>query len=454
MVGQSRDLFLRLFFFTSHDDHTDYWQKSYFHSPRLLVEVALNSSRTPEVHNITKSLFLSILNTMTGEFRIAKGWRIFIYICSPLLIGLFVFIGFIAFNSETSNLTVLLILVPVSVGGNILFIYGLIETIKGRFIIGVKSISNLSAFGTRTLYFEEVKGFRADSNYIYIISNSKNKKSIKVSTYIEQSDRILNWLNNKFLELDSFEAMEEEKQILTDNEFGINQQAREYRLNEARRAAKGINIIGVGVCCWLWFYPKPYLISVVVAMIVPVIAFGLVFIYQGLIRFDEKKNSAYPSIIYGFGATSAALMIRALFDYEILEYKNLWIIVSTVTIPLVCLLLFSTKELKFSKWVDYVTALTITGIVLCYTFGTYVVTNCMFDKTEPAVFSSEVTDKEITSGKSTTYYLTLKPWGPRTETERVSVTKDQYEGIEKGDTVAIYLGQGLLKTPWFYLETE
>jgi hypothetical protein len=391
---------------------------------------------------------------MTGEFRTAKGWRIFIYIFSPLLIGLFVYVGFIALSSETPNLTVFLILIPVSLGGTTMFMYGLIETIKGRLIIGANSISRLSVLGTRTLDFQEIKGFRADSNYIHIISNNKNKKSIKMTAYIEKSDQVLDWLNSSFLELDSYEATEEEKQILTDNEFGINPQTREYRLNEARRITKHINIIGMGVCVWLWFYPRPYLISVLVAMTIPIIAFGLVFIYRGLIRIDEKKNSAYPSIIYGLGATSAALLIRALLDYEIVEYKNLWTIVSITTVILVFLLLISTKELKFSKLVDYVTTLTLTVIVFCYTFGTYVVSNCLFDKSKPVIFNSEVTDKEISSGKSTTYYLILKPWGPRTETEKVSVTKDQYEAADNGDTVDIYLRQGLLKTPWFYVVTE
>ncbi|CAN5469881.1 hypothetical protein BH10BAC4_BH10BAC4_13190 [soil metagenome] len=391
---------------------------------------------------------------MTGEFKTAKGWRIFIYIFSPLLIGLFIYIGFIAFSSKTSNTTVLLILVPVSLGGTVMFSYGLIETIKGRFIIGINSLSRISIFGTRVLDFQEIKGFRTNSNYIHIISNSRDKKSIKISAYIEKSAEVIDWLENNFIELDSHEAKQEEQMLLADNAFGINTQTREYSLNEARKVAKYINFIGGLTCAWIWFYPRPYLLSVSVGMIIPALAFISLYVYRGLIRFDEKKNSAHPSIIYGFLLPSAGLLIRSVMDYEILEYKSLWIVISITTITLTFILIIGTKEFKFTKFIDYFTALSLAGMILCYSFGTYAISNCLFDKSEPEIFKSEVTDKEISSGKSTTYYLTLRPWGPRTDSEKVSVTKDEFEATDKGDTVDIYLRQGLLNTPWFYVVRE
>jgi uncharacterized membrane protein len=391
---------------------------------------------------------------MTREFRTAKGWRIFIYIFSPLLIGLFIYVGFIPFSSENSNLTLKLILIPVSLGGTTIFIYGLVETIKSRIIVASNSISSLSIFGTKTLDFHEIKGFRIDDNYIRIISNSENKKSINISLYIEKSGQLIEWVSNHFIELDSHEAKQEEQQILTDHEFGINARTREYKLNEARKFAKYINIIGGLTCVWLWFYPRPYLLSISVGMVVPALAFISLYVYRGLIRFDERKNSAHPSIIYGFLLPSVGLLIRAIMDYEILEYKSIWIAVSISTIALTFLFILGTKEIKFTKFIDYFTTLSLTGMILCYSFGTYAISNCLFDKSEPEIFKSEVIDKEISSGKSTTYYLTLKPWGPRTETERVSVTKNEYAVTDKGDTVDIYLRQGLLKTSWFYVVTE
>ena len=204
----------------------------------------------------------------------------------------------------------------------------------------------------------------------------------------------------------------------------------------------------------MWFYPRPYLVSVSIGMTLPLIALGSLFVYRGLIRFDERKNSAYPSIIYGFIAPSGALAIRAIMDYEILSYKDLWITVGVSSILLTVLFLVITKEVKFSKILDYITAFSLAGMIFAYSFGTYVILNCLFDKSTPEVFRTEVIDKEIDSGRSTTYYLKLDPWAPGMQQEKVSVTKDEYVVTDKGDSVDIYLKRGLLKTPWFYVVTE
>jgi len=76
-----------------------------------------------------------------------------------------------------------LILIPVSLGGVIMFIYGLLETMRSKIIIAANSISSLSILGTKTLDFREIKGFRINNNDIHIISNNKGRKSIKLTIY-------------------------------------------------------------------------------------------------------------------------------------------------------------------------------------------------------------------------------------------------------------------------------
>jgi hypothetical protein len=131
-------------------------------------------------------------------------------------------------------------LIPVSLGGVILFTYGIAEVMKGKFIIEKDSLSQKSLFWTRTLSFTEIRGYRTVNNYTNIFPSDLNKKAIQVSPYLEQSDQIVNWICNKFIELDSHEAIEEEQQILKNDEFGISSQAREYRL-QGRRIIKSKN---------------------------------------------------------------------------------------------------------------------------------------------------------------------------------------------------------------------
>lgn len=390
---------------------------------------------------------------MTGEYKTRIGWRIFIYIFSPLLIALFIFVGTLAFRSEF-NWIVAIILLPVSVGGVILFTYGVAEAIVGRFIIGTDSLSQKTCLWTRTLTFAEIKGYKTVSNYVNIVPTESNKKGIQVSRYVEKSDQIVNWICNKFTDLDFHEAIEEEKQILENDEFGITSQAREYKLKEARSVAKYVNISGYAAFFWLVFYPRPYIVSLSVGMILPVIALISIHLYRGLIRFDEKKNSAYPSVIYGFLMPGIGVFIRALMDYEILDYNNLWFVTSLASLVLLIIVISATKEIKFKKWTDYLMAASLGLLMYSYSFGTYLISNCLFDKSESQKFTSRVIDKEVSAGKTTTYYLKIDPWGPRTTPENVSVTKDEYEATNIGDNVNIYLRHGLLRTPWFYIKAD
>jgi len=97
-------------------------------------------------------------------------------------------------------------------------------------------------------------------------------------------------------------------------------------------------------------------------------------------------------------------------DYEILEYKNLWITICISTITLTVLFIVTTKEIKFTKLVDYFTTLSLAGMMLCL----FIRINTLYPiasltNLNQKLFSTEVIDKEISSGKQQVNYLALKP---------------------------------------------
>jgi hypothetical protein len=115
-----------------------------------------------------------------------------------------------------------------------------------------------------------------------------------------------------------------------------------------------------------------------------------------------------------------------------------------------CLIMYSTtSELKFKKAVDYFTAFSLVGFVFVYTYGGIINYNCVYDNSQSELYSSEITDMHINSGKSTTYHIELKPWGPVTKDEDVSISKSLYERLAVGDSVNIYLMEGKMNIPWF-----
>ena len=385
------------------------------------------------------------------EYKIAKGWAIFIYLFAPLLIGLFGWLLIHSFTKESISTTAGWLLIDAAIAMIILMIVGIIDTYKSKLIIHDDSIVSISAFSNRELTFNEIKGYTVNDNYIFIEPVDTSKKRIKVSKYIGGYLEVLSWLADNFTNLDVQTGIEEEQAILNDESYGLTKDSRGEKLLKARRTATIINWAGGITAAWVFFYPSPYEYALLLAAAVPVLAILAVKLSKGLIRIDEKKGSAYPSVIYALIYPSLALMVRV-FDYQIFDYSNVWGNAILITLCLLILLLLKQKEITFKKKPDYFTVVSIALFLFVYSFGTVIFFNCYYDHSKAQYFTAKVLNKRISSGKSTTRYVELSTWGQQKEVDEVSVGKKLYNSIEVGSIVKIYFRNGKLGIPWFIVE--
>jgi hypothetical protein len=65
------------------------------------------------------------------------------------------------------------------------------------------------------------------------------------------------------------------------------------------------------------------------------------------------------------------------------------------------------------------------------------------------VYPAAVTGQRVSHGRSTSYYLTLSPWGPMTGAFETSVGRRLYNAVNLGDTVEVSLHSGWLHIPWY-----
>ncbi len=327
--------------------------------------------------------------------------------------------------------------------------YGLIETIKWKFVIDSDKVYAAGAFSRKQLRFDEIKGYRIDDNYIYIESSIAGKKKISISTYLGKTDEIVEWLSSYYPDLDLLHAEQEEQEILGNEELGWTIEQREEKLYKARKTAKVLNWAGGLIGAWTFFWPDPYELAIMASITVPIVVIVAMKLSSGLIRIDERKDSAYPSILWAVLAPSMGLCVRALLDYNIFSHNNVWMPSAVIAFTMIMVLMVGNKEFKFKKAVDYFSVLVIASILFAYSYGSIITVNCINDNSEPVVFNAKVLSKRISSGKSTTYYLELTPWGVQKDIEEVSVSKELYEQLESDDLVNIYFMKGYLYIPWF-----
>jgi len=86
-----------------------------------------------------------------------------------------------------------------------------------------------------------------------------------------------------------------------------------------------------------------------------------------------------------------------------------------------------------------------------YGYGLIVVADTLADTSKSDTYSVPVIGKHTTSGRSTSYYLDLEPWGPIEGKNEISVSSTIYDQVSRGDQICLGLHQGRLRAPWYQL---
>ena len=388
------------------------------------------------------------------EYKIAKGWSIFIYITAPLLFVLFGWMITQMFPNGDFSPNTRWIYFPLVIVMMVIIVIAVIDTFKSRFIIAEDKIISKSTLSNRELRFEEIKGYSIQENNISIEPIDPQQKRIKVSHYVDGNKDILDWLSQSFPDLEVQIAKEEEEGILNDWNHGQTKESREEKLLKAKRKAKILNVVGGAIGAWVFFYPTPYQLSMVIAIVFPIIVLLVSKFSDGLIRMKENKKSAYPSVVFAFIFPAMALVMRALLDYTILDFSNVWSITILITVVLSLVLLYKQTEFHLQKNNDVFYFIFLVFFFFGYSYGVVIHLNCYYDNSQPEYFTAEVLDKKISTGKTTSYYLKISPWEKQKETEEIDVDKDLYDRTEAGDEVGIYFRKGNLDIPWIVVTDE
>ena len=96
-------------------------------------------------------------------------------------------------------------------------------------------------------------------------------------------------------------------------------------------------------------------------------------------------------------------------------------------------------------------ALALVGVFACvYGYGVSLEINALADRSIARVHRVKVLAEFVSeSSKIKSWYLTLAPWGPVSESEDINVPEAQYERTKPGDTVCVQLKSGALQVAWY-----
>jgi len=243
------------------------------------------------------------------------------------------------------------------------------------------------------------------------------------------------------------------KEIEVDNTIGVTAEHRLYNLNKAKKTADVLNIAGIVLTLWLYFYPQPYQLAITIALAFPVFVAFFFLNNKTVATFaDSELRSAYPSFVAALILPALGLLIRAFFDYDLLNFADClrpWAFAFIVVMIIMLGLLLQQKQ----KGVKNAVLIAVL-FVLPYSYGAVICVNTGFDNGEMwHSYKAKVLKKDFSAdSKHIEYSLLLSPWGNKKENEDQSVTYALYNRVNVGDSITIDTRKGYFNIPWYSLD--
>ncbi len=387
-----------------------------------------------------------IYPTLHREYRTATGWLLFIYLFAPPLIVVFLVTPFFLLQ-KSESLGIGIAFLVLMWGLAIFFLFAMLEARKARFIVTAHSLTYESLLGRKVIPMANLKGYRADWQYTYFVSTNPADPKIKIGYTIEDYANMQQWFADRFPELDQLAQQQEATQVLIDPALGPTEEDRLTAVAQARQVAKLLNVAGAAAAVWM-LHPQPYRWAVAAAIAVTLLAIAALWQHRGTLRLDERNNSAYPSVFTALLFPSLAMGGRAAFDFELESYAPFWPLMGAVAGGFILLSVGSRRRQEWLGPYQGAFVLAVGLYTLFFSFGATTLVNCVFDDSSAAVYPAHVVKKETSGGSTTTYYLRLSAWGPRSTPDIVTVSADYYRRKQVGDGLHVYLHPGRLHVPW------
>ncbi|MDI1232949.1 MAG: hypothetical protein PSX81_01565 [bacterium] len=386
------------------------------------------------------------------EFKLAKRWAILVYIIGTVFICLFAVLAISPFwDHNNGSKDISIVTIPISLIIISVMSIAIREAAIGRFVIADTHLFMKDAIHTRKLQFDDIKGYKTDDRYIYIIPKSKKQRTIKVSSFLKGKHEIIAWLGEHFDDLDLLQRMASEDAIMTNPYFGKTETERENNLEKTRTVTSIINWIGGAIGVWTFLFADPYELSIITCILTPIIAITIIRISKGMIALDEDNNSIHPNLFIAIFLPCIAIFWRALMDYEILRFSNIWTPCNIIVASLLGLIYIGGKRFDFKEGISYFMVLFMAVLFYAYAYGSMVTLNGYYDKSATKTYRVRVIYKSVIQGKRTSYHFDLEPWGELKEKNQVTVTKELYEKIAVQNTVQVNTKEGFFHIPWYFI---
>jgi hypothetical protein len=310
-------------------------------------------------------------------------------------------------------------------------------------------ITSVGLFYTQTLLKAEISGYRLITPsrgrpMLKLFSKGLNRTAMLVTMY--RNDPAFSAWYRSLTDLDAVDRAAREKALMADTHLGATPDERRATLKRMSRISHVANGAGWAILLWAWLFPQPYALVMTLSALAPLVAIGLVRWSQGAMTLGEASRTDPRPGLAGLMFGGYGLVLRAVLDLHTLDWIG----------ALIGALVVAAVASTASRWaagaqtkVKPVTLVLYFVATFAYGWGLVLEADRILDRAPAHVYPTQVTDMHISSGKHTSYDITLAPWGPTRGQDGVDVGRPLYQQMHVGETVCPVLHPGALHIRWW-----
>jgi len=355
---------------------------------------------------------------------------------------------FFSHGDQSRTPAALAILLPLCAGFALMGVYLLAVAVFYRVILQADSIQVFEIHRRCSLSRLEIEG---RSHFAYgegmrawvLVPKPGSGGKIKLSNFLKTDKDFRTWIQSlPDLDLDKKRAADRERReaVASLKQHGVSELS-------LRRIAGGLNFAAYGLGFASFFVRDVHLALIWALVALPWVAIVLVAKFAPFYRFGGPRSSPLPDLSLALIGPGFFLVLGVLQSVVPVGWEGPSLLAVLGSALLVGVAFWRDPWLKKHR------GATALLLLLCcsYGYGAGMQVNALLDGSTPQTYRVIVGAKHVSHGKSTSYHLSLAPWGPKESGQDLMVPYSQYALVKPGDTVCMLLRSGALGVPWSQL---
>jgi hypothetical protein len=367
----------------------------------------------------------------------------FFLILGLVFIGVGVFGAYALAGATNNNPLVLpaVLLFPLGFGA-----YLMTLALRSRVVVDGPRIEVRTPFGEKTADASEVEGYRDISTRngsFWRLQLKEGRGSITIQKWFD-SPELRAWLQ-QITDIDERDRKAILDEIEQNQELGATPEERLSALKQASQWNIGLTAVAIAAAiCRLFPQNALFLPAAFVLALTPLAILYLMHRSPLLFVLGKPKRDPRTDFTFAFMAAGVGLFLGNI-GVNFISLPSLFPAILLVSLA-TCAGLFLVARNTSGPRGAWIVIVMLSG---SYGYGLVTSGDTLPDHAKPERYSASIVGKHTTSGRSTTYYLDLAPWGPIADDNRLGVSKALYDAAGVGDLTCLELHQGYLNAPWY-----